>query len=319
MRSDFSGSRRRFLKFGAAGALTLGTQSALKLFPALAQSSPSSVSVSAFSRFNISDFEVTIIQDGATRFETSVFAANAKAGEVEALLEANNLPTTTANSTFNVTLVNTGDQLVLLDTGLGITSVPAGGRLLPTLELLGVAPADINAVILSHYHPDHVNGVSDGTTAAFPNATYYFPQPEWDFLQNVPGNLQPVRSAKSLLQPVSDSDQLQFYTADAEIVPGVQAVAAHGHTPGHMALLIASNGSQLLNIVDAAVQSVISLQRPDWYPAFDAIPETAIETRFALLGRAADEGLQVMGYHFPFPGVGYVVRDGEAFRFVASL
>jgi glyoxylase-like metal-dependent hydrolase (beta-lactamase superfamily II) len=310
-------SRRNWLKTvglgGAALSLPLGLRSAL------AQSAPTTAPVSAFSRFNIGDFEITVIQDGTTQFETAIFGANAAEGEVDALLEANNLPTGTANATFNITLVNTGDQLVLLDTGLGSGAAPTGGRLIPTLEVLGVTPADINAVIVSHFHPDHINGVGDGTSAAFPNATYYFPQPEWDFLQNAPSDLQPAASAISLLQPISDNDQLQFYAPDAEIVPGIQAVAAPGHTPGHMALLVASGSSQLLNLVDSAVQSVVSLQRPDWFAAFDADGPTASETRLALLGRAVDEGLQVLGYHFPFPGVGYVAREGDGFRFTASL
>ncbi len=310
-------SRRNFLKGLGVGAAAVGAP--FGLYPALAQTMPTTGTVSAFSRFNIGEFEITAIQDGTSQFETAIYGANAGEGEIDALLAANNLPTGTANSTFNVTLVNTGEQLILLDTGLGAASAPNGGRLIPTLELLGIAPGDINAVILSHFHPDHINGVGDGSTAAFPNATYYFPQVEWDFLQEVQSNVEMAATALGLLQPMSDNDQLALYAAEAEIVPGIQAVAAPGHTPGHSALLIASGGNQLLNMVDAVLHPVVTFQRPDWYPGFDADGALGVETRIALLGRAADEQLQVMGYHFPFPGTGYVVRDGDVFRFTAAI
>jgi glyoxylase-like metal-dependent hydrolase (beta-lactamase superfamily II) len=310
-------SRRNFLKGIGVGAVALGVPASLYGSAVLAQAA--TPGVSAFSRFNVGEYEVTVIQDGLFQLDTAIFGANAEEGAVDALLAENNLPTGMINATLNITLVNTGDQLVLIDTGLSAAAAPVGGRLIPTLELLGVTAADINAVVLSHFHQDHVNGVSDGSAATFPNATYYFPQVEWDFLQNAPSDLEQANSAKALLQPISDGDQLQFYAADAEVVPGIQAIAAPGHTPGHSALLIASGGSQLLNIVDTAIQSVASVQRPDWYVAFDADGALASETRIALLGRAADEGLQILGYHFPFPGVGYIARDGESFQYTATI
>jgi glyoxylase-like metal-dependent hydrolase (beta-lactamase superfamily II) len=313
--------RRQFLaRMGIGAAGLVAGSSFLLPRQRIAAQAGDMVSISALTRFSVGAFEVTVIQDGTTRFEPGIFAANADPTELTALLQAHNLPTTQLNGTFNTTLVNTGDQLALLDTGLGVAQ--GGGHLIPTLNALGVTVEDITAVIFTHFHPDHIGGgVVDGALA-FPNATYHFPHTEDEFLRNVPSG-SPMESivqvATGMLDLAMASEQVVFYEPDAEVIPGINAVATPGHTPGHQALLVNSGNAQLLDIADAALQSVISLQRPDYTPGFDADGALAIETRLALLGRAADEGLQILGYHFPFPGVGYAVRDGDAFRFVSSV
>lgn len=309
-------SRRGFLQGIGAGAVGISTGAWLNVFPALAQTSGSTAAITAFSRFNIGTFEVTVFQDAVFPFDPAIFAANATPEELAALIAANNYPEGTINATVNIILVNTGDSLILLDTGNGAAN---GGRLLATMELLGVAPADINAVVLSHFHPDHIGGAVTDGAATFPNATYYFPQAEWDFIQNPPAEAADfVNGALASIQPIVDAGNMLYYAAEGEILPGIVAVAAPGHTPGHSALQIVSEGAQLLNVVDAALNNLVSLARTDWYAGFDSIPDLASETRRALLTRAAEEGLQIFGYHFPFPGVGYVVADGDGFRFVPA-
>lgn len=309
-------SRRGFLKGVGAGA---GATIWFSLSPALAQTDSPAANVTAFSRFNIGDFEVTVLQDTLFPLDAAILGVNATPEEINAVLEANNLSPDTVRTTVNVMLVNTGDQLILLDTGNGAAN---GGRLLPTLELLGITPDAINAVVISHLHPDHIGGAANNGAAAFPNATYYFPQAEWDFMQTSPADSPAagmIAGAMAALQPAIDTSKIAYYAADGEILPGIEAVAAHGHTPGHSALLVKSSDAQLLNMVDTAINNVISLSRPDWSPGFDSIPEMAVESRRALLTRANEEGLQVFGYHFPFPGVGYITAEGEGFTFVPAF
>jgi glyoxylase-like metal-dependent hydrolase (beta-lactamase superfamily II) len=311
-------SRRHFLKglgLGAAAVSASGIQW-LGVNKVFAQTSPASGTITALARVAVGEFEVTILQDAVFPFDPTIFAANATPDEIVAVLEANNMPTDAVTTTVNVMLVNTGDQLILLDTGNG---AGAGGRLLPTLELAGVTPDQINAVVISHFHPDHINGLSAEGALVFPNATVYFPQAEWDFMQSAGDDspaAQTVQAARAQLQPAIDSGQIVYYAPEGEIIPGIEAVPTPGHTPGHSALRIVSGEAALLNIVDAALNPVISLARPDWTPGFDAIPEQAAETRAALLARAAEEGLHIFGYHFPFPGLGYVIADGDGYRFV---
>ena len=111
-----------------------------------------------------------------------------------------------------------------------------------------------------------------------------------------------LQGAIGALQVLADNDQLGFYADEAEVVPGIQAIATHGHSPGHMSFLIDSNGDQLLHLVDSVLNNITAVQRPDWFLRFDAMPEMAVESRRSILGRAADEQVQVFGYHFSFPG-----------------
>ncbi len=314
-------SRRNFLKSVGISALGLGVGARLVApqFRVLAQEG-GAPTLSALTRFALGDLEVTVIQDGTTTFDPTIMGINADLADLTALLEANNLPTDQIRSTFNTTLVKAGDQLALLDTGLG--AAQGGGRLLPTLNALGLTPEDITSVIFTHFHPDHIGGGVTNGALTFPNAVYHFPQAEWDFVQSVPSGSPIdglVQATTGMLDLAMTAEQVNFYAAEAEIIPGISAVSAPGHTPGHTALLISSGDAQLLDMADAALQSVISLQRPDYYAQFDADGAAASATRVALLDRAATDGLQVLGYHFPFPGVGYVVKDGAGFRFVPMI
>ncbi len=312
-------SRRGFLRGLGIGALSIGATSWGGVHRVFAQTSPSSATITALSRFNVGDFEITALQDAVFPFDPSIFGANAPEGGIAEVLTANNLPTDSVNTTVTVLLVNTGSELILLDTGNGAAN---GGRLLATLELMGITPDAINAVVISHFHPDHIGGMTTDGAPTFPSAAYYFPQAEWDFMQSAPTDspaADTIAATAAALQPIIDNDQLSYYAAEGEIIPGIQAVPAPGHSPGHSALLIVSGESQLLNLVDSALNAVVSLTRPDWFAGFDAIPEQAVETRVALLTRAAEEGLQIFGYHFPFPGVGYVIAEDEGFRFTPAF
>ncbi|MBW4439293.1 MAG: MBL fold metallo-hydrolase [Pleurocapsa minor GSE-CHR-MK-17-07R] len=312
-------SRRNFLKGAGAAAFATSFSTWFALRPVMAQDGTPASGVTAFARFNVGALQVTVIQDAVFPLETSILGANATVDDINAVLAANNQPVTGAvNATVNPVLVNTGSELILIDSGNG---ADAGGSLNNTLALLGVTPDSINRVVISHFHPDHINGLLAGGAAAFPNATIHFPQAEWDFMQATPADSPAaglVTAATAALQPYLDADQVSYYAPEGEILPGIVAVPAPGHTPGHTAIRLESEGESVLNLIDTALSAVISLSRPDWYAAFDAVPELAAETRLALLTSAAADGARVMGYHFPFPGVGYVVAEDDAFSFVPA-
>jgi glyoxylase-like metal-dependent hydrolase (beta-lactamase superfamily II) len=288
------------------------------VMPALAQGS-ALMNVTAFAKVRVGTFDVTVMQDASFPFDPAIFGTNASEEEIAAVLAASNVRSARVNASVNVMLVNTGSGLVLLDTGNGASN---GGRLLATLEVLGVAPGDVSAVVISHFHPDHVGGAAVSGAMTFPNATYYFPQAEWDFMESAPA-ASPARGvimeANNALKPALNAGKLSFYSAEGTILPGIEAVPAPGHTPGHTAFMISSGSSQMLNIVDTALNNIVSLARPDWYAGFDTAPEEAAATRLSLLTRAAEEGLQVFGYHFPFPGIGYVVAEDAGFSFVPAF
>ena len=301
-------SRRNFLKGVSVG--TLGAAMGVRLMAQPAPVAAQTVSpAAAFYQTMLGEFEVTVIRDGVTSIPVSTLVANASAEDVNSLLSANGFPGgETQPNNFKIMVVNTGSDLVVFDTGLGSAN---GGQLLPTLELIGIDPGAVSTVVLSHWHPDHVGGASLDGAAAFPNARYVMSAVDYDLLQSDASN-QGFQGALAALQGPVGAGLFDVYNAGDEILPGIEAVAAPGHTPGHSAFLISSAGSSLLNTVDAIVHPVISVQRTDWYFGFDADRDQAVATRRSLLDRIASEDLLMFGYHFPFPGIGVVATTGEA-------
>lgn len=308
MANNYGLSRRNFLK--GVGAGLLGGIAARHASPAVAQvSSASSGQVFGIYRFNVGELQITAIKDNAGQLPASNFGTEDEADLVAETLASQNLPTEALSQTFNVMMIQAGDDVFLVDSGLG-------NALIPSMEVMGMSPEDVTGVLGTHWHPDHVGGLSSDGSANFPNATYYLSQVEYDFVQANADSF--TEGAAAAIAPYADGDQLSLYSADDEIVPGVQAIAAPGHTPGHHVLLMESDGDQIMHLVDSAISPFIQVPNPNILVGFDADPAQATETRIALLSRAADEQIPVIGYHFPFPGVGYIVRaEGDnSFQYI---
>lgn len=307
-------SRRDWLK--GAGLATAGLAlSGLPYWFVQGQDEAMAAPMSTY-QFTVGKMEVTVIRDAGGPFlPANIFGSNVEEAERNAFFAEHGMQVVgdNLNVVIQNILVKNGDQYVLFDTGNGVAG---GGNLAATLVRLGVQPDQINTVLLSHYHPDHINGLTDAEgKSAFPNARVLVPQIEYDFLQSV-GEGTPisdiVNAANAKLGSVLAADQVAFYGDEDEVVPGVQAIHTPGHTPGHMSYLLSSEGSQLLAVVDSAINAYVGLERPEWYFAFDSDPVQAVDTRKQILSRASDEQLLVFGYHFPFPGIGYVGRQGDA-------
>ena len=285
-------------------------------------------SVLAFYRFLVGEHEIIVINVGFIGLPLSLLAANAPAEDVLALMQAHGLDTEFATLPIGVVLIRTGDRLVLLDTGTGTSDFARDlfgdyiGGLMPTLELIGVSPEAITDVIFSHAHGDHLWGTSSDGQLAFPNAQHYLPQLEWEDLhrEDIPEfAVSFIEFARNQLQPLVDNDgQLAFYGDEDEMVPGIQAIATPGHSAGHHALIIESSGQQLLLPFDVLGHPILHLRHPEWFMGMDQIPDVAVATRQQLLARAADEKIPVLVHHFPFPGLGHITRDGDAYRYTPT-
>ncbi len=216
-------------------------------------------------------------------------------------------------------VINTGEHRVLVDTGANGLG-PDTGRLLQNLRTERIEPEDIDTVILTHGHPDHIGGNTDSEgKLIFPNARYVMWKDEWDFWNSEEAERkleEHVREillgyARKNLPPIQG--QLRLVNQETEILPGIRAIAAPGHTPGHMAVAISSGGELLLCLSDTVLHP-IHLEQPDWHAAVDFAPQQVIATRHRLLNRAATEKALVLAFHFPFPGLGHVVPERGAWQ-----
>ena len=311
--SDLKVSRRSLLKGLGAGALSYGFLN-IGTAPARAQISPTGRDIAAYYRFSIGDFNMTVVSDNAGQLPAAFVGANQPEADMQAYFANLNLlnpDTGTIPNTFLILVLQTNDMNVVFDTGNG-----AGvGKLVPTLEALGIPADSVNAVVMSHWHPDHISGLSTDDVPTFPNATVYFPQAEYDFLQAAPDDV--VGGAKAKLAPVEAAGMLSLYAAGTGVIPGVTAISTPGHTPGHTSFVIESNGSRMIHFVDSVISAYATPNNPEWFFGFDADPEQAVASRQMILEMAASEGIPVMGYHFPFPGTGHIIPDGDgSYRFI---
>jgi glyoxylase-like metal-dependent hydrolase (beta-lactamase superfamily II) len=223
----------------------------------------------------------------------------------------------------NSPIVNTGDKLVLFDTGMGTLKLfgPTTGRQQKSMAEAGIKPEEIDAVVLSHAHIDHIGGIVDSADKVlFPNAQFYIAQSDFEFWTDeskIGGPLKDfVLHARKNLLPVRD--RLVFFKDGQEFLPGVQAIAAPGHTVGHTIFMVTSEGKSFAFLGDLTHHAILLLEKPRMEFSYDTDPKQAANTRVKLLDMIAANKTPVMSYHFAWPGYGHVVKTGEGFHYIAE-
>ncbi len=266
--------------------------------------------------FEVGNLKCMAVSDGTFVYSAPSFFVNAPRERLAEVLAKYSTKPEEITTPWTCLFINTGDHRVLVDTGAGVDSPPGAGKLLRNLHAEGIEPADIDTVILTHGHPDHIGGNIDAEgKPAFPRARYVMWKDEWEFWTSGP-DLAPLKVdehlkeliltfARKNLPPIRG--RLDLLDRETEILPGIEAVPSPGHTPGHMALAISSESEKLLHISDAALYPP-HLEQPDWYPAFDLMPQDAKATRRKLLDRITADKALVLAFHFPFPGLGHIIR-----------
>ena len=277
-------------------------------------------------RFNVGAIVCAIVSDGSFAYHEPgpLFFANAPQAACDLALRTHGIDPGAWHeyvSPYSALLIDTGEQRLLVDTGAG-GFAPTNGQLLDNMRAEGVDLAAIDTVVLTHAHPDHIGGNLDAEQRpAFPNARYMLWRDEWQFWTGapdlsslpIPDPLKEllIGSAQRNLPPLEG--KVELLDRDTELAPGVRAVAAPGHTPGHLVVGVASEGDRLLWAGDALLHPV-SVSHPEWYAAVDLRPEQAIATRRHLLAWAAEEDMLLHGAHFPWPGLGRVHREETGFH-----
>ncbi len=257
-------------------------------------------------RFKHGEFEVTTLFDGAIQLPGPhpIFGQDQDAGDVAELAKANNLDPAKMEIGFTTTMVNTGKELILFDAGNDATQRATAGKTRAQMEAAGYSPEDVDIVVLTHFHGDHIGGLMVDGKPAFPNARYVANATEYDHWIG-------KEHALSLSNVKPFAEKMTFLKDGEDVVSGVTAMAAHGHTPGHTIYHIESGDRRVLVTGDTANHFVASLERPDWHVKFDMDKEAAAATRRKVFGMLAADGIPFIGYHMPYPAVGYVQENGS--------
>lgn len=277
----------------------------------------------ALNSFSLGNATIDVVSDGNLVMPMSFLYPDAPEDELQALLKANGLPVDAMMPDCNLTLLRDGERTILFDAGSGPFFMDTAGDLTASLDLIGVSADEITHVIFTHAHPDHLWGVLDDfDEPVFANASYMISQAELDFwispsaVDTMPEARKSFAvGARTRLQALEDI--LETFKPGDEVLPGILALDTAGHTPGHCSFEVRSGSESALVVGDAITHHLISFEHRDWPSGSDQDSAKGIETRSMLLDRLAAEKMQIIGYHLPYPGTGFVERNNGAYRFVA--
>lgn len=314
---------RRNLLAGAAAATALSSLSSNG--PALAAAPPAAKQANGFYRYRLGAFEVTVVTDGARVGPLADnFVRNAKKDDVNAALQASFQNKDELTIPFNPNVINTGSKLVAIDTGLGLgvfaQSKGKMGQYQSNLAASGIDAKAIDVVIISHFHGDHINGLlTADNKPAFPNAEIMVPAPEWAYWMD-DGAMS--RAAAGLQNNFKNAwrvfgalgNKVMKYEDNKELAPGIVSLFTPGHTPGHSSHIVTSGTSSVLLQADVTNIPSLFVRNPGWHAVFDMDGAKAEATRRKLYDRLAADRMLMGGYHYPFPAMAHIEKDGTGYR-----
>jgi glyoxylase-like metal-dependent hydrolase (beta-lactamase superfamily II) len=310
---------RRNMLAGAslAAASALPAQAAA---PATGKQAPS------IYRYRVGEMELTAIYDGVWyRPIDEKFIRKANYADVQRAMSDAFMPAEKLATPFTMLLVNTGKKLILLDTGTGGQVASTAGAFSQNLIAAGIDPKTIDQIVISHFHPDHINGIkTKDNDLIFPNAEIMVPAAEWAFwsddanMRAAPDGLKIVfHNVRRIFNDIAKD--VTHYEPGKVVAPGVETVAAPGHTPGHTVFAIQSGKDAMMVLSDTTQHPALFARNPEWEPQFDIDGAAAVTTRKKLLDRVAADRMLVTGYHFPFPACGHIVKTATGYEHVPLL
>ena len=307
-------SRRAFVISAATAGAAFGLDKPLEFIgPAFAQGGGAEIT-----KFKVGDIEVTQLYDGVwEKAHDPGFVKNASLDDVKAGLKAGGLTDAHVPIPFTVTAVTIGGKTVLFDSGTGAQLAPTAGLITKNdlLKKAGLDPEKIETIVITHFHADHISGLmaKDTNAPIFPKAAIYTPAKEYKFWTD-PGTT--AGAAKRIQAVFPGWKNIEQYEGDKAVVPGVQAVATNGHTPGHTSYLMGSGSQQLFVLGDVTNIPALFVKNPGWHAAFDADAAMAEANRRKIFDRAIADKITITGYHYGVPGAGTIQKDGNGYAFV---
>lgn len=309
-------SRRTFLK--TAGAATTFGVATSGLFPAATNNAWAQSSLS------IGTSKIDVLSDGHLQLPVSMLMADVDPKQMKTLFEKHQLSMTAHQPSCNLTLVRDEDRVILFDAGSGTNFMPTAGKISEALDAIEVDPSEVTHVVFTHAHPDHLWGLLDDfDDPMFSEAEYMISNKEWDYWIN-PQTVDDIGEARQIFAVGAKrnleaiEDRMTRFEFESEILPGIRAINTAGHTPGHASFEVRSGSESVVVVGDVLSNPYYSFEAPQWPIGSDQDQELAITARKNLLDQLASDKMQMIGYHIPFPGIGRVERDGNAYRFVAA-
>ena len=312
---------RRGLLAGTATITAAAAVGPLAIRPAHPAAPAAGKQAPGFYRYKVGDYEITAIYDGIWTPDVAPgLFRNFSVADAQKALSDQFQRTDKMVVPFTPIMVNTGSKLILIDTGTNGRFTPTASSFMDNLTAAGFDPKQVDTVVISHFHRDHINGIrTKDEQIAFPNAEVMVPTPEWAFWMDdakMAAAPEGLKGSFANCRRVfgSIAGKVTRYDPGKEVAPGITSIAAYGHTPGHTAFAIASGGQSMMTVVDATNNAYLFVRNPEWQVAFDMDGGMAVETRKRLLDRAAADKMLVGGYHWPFPAVGYITKEGAGYR-----
>ncbi len=325
-----SSSRRTFVLSAAAAGATLGLDGNLAFIGEAnaQQKGPAKPSLTdkGFFKFKVGDIEVTQIYDGAAAPAAidPAFIPGTTAEQIKAALVKGGLPGDTRPNWFTVTVIKSKGKYIMFDSSTGgqVGGADTGRMMAKNMYSAGIEPSKISAIVVTHFHPDHISGMisKETNSQVFPDAEIFVPAAEYahwtapDLIGKLPEGNRPA--AQRIQNTFPKWKNIKQIEADKEILPGVRSVATYGHTPGHTSYLVSSGKSQMMVLGDVTNIPAINVANPDWSIAFDGDKAMAAATRRKVFDRAIADKIVMTGYHWGMPGAGSVKKDGNGYAYV---
>ena len=273
-------------------------------------------------RFMVGDFQVVAISDGTAELPMDKLLLGTTAEKVDQVAAKAFLKMPEEGS-FSGFLVNTGTKVVLIDTGAGTLFAPTLGKFMANLKAAGYAPEQVDEIYITHFHPDHVGGLSTEGKANFPNAIVRADKREADYWlskENLEkadkGSKGGFLGAQSMLEPYVKAGKFKTFEGDTDLMPGIKAVSTYGHTKGHTSYVAESKGQKIVFLGDLIHFAPVQFPDPSIAIKFDTDPKEAVAERRKIFSEAAKTGEWVAGPHLPFPAIGHLVASGKGYAFL---
>lgn len=295
-------------------------------FPTLsnAQTSGTPLSNPGYYVVQLGDFQVIALSDGTAALDFTKLLSNIAPEKRDQLFKESYLTSTVENSV-NGFLIKANGKLILVDAGTADAFGPTLGKLVTSLKNAGYQPEQIDAVLLTHLHPDHVGGISDGDKLVFPNATVYVSKPEAAYWLSEDNKGKAPQSAQFYFEtaikkiaPYQKAGKLVTFDYGTELFPGITSIATPGHTPGHSSYVVESKGQKLLFWGDLVHAAAVQFSDPGAYVGFDGDPKAAADQRKKAYADAAKNGYWIAADHISFPGIGHLRADGSKYVWIPA-